>query len=84
MQQPSIGRIVLYCFCDRSLQIIERPAIITSVEKTTISAHVFFEEMDTDRMTRAEYACEQPRYVCIPYNASDEPLSNMWRWPPRV
>jgi hypothetical protein len=87
MQQPSPGRIVLYCFRDRRKEaLVERPAIITSVEAETVKLTVFFELGDSDQTTRGHSGDPgfDSRYEMVPENKSDQPMSNMWRWPPRV
>jgi hypothetical protein len=85
--QPSPGRIVLYCYRDRGLDaLVERPAIITSVRGETMNLRVFFELHDSDACARGDAGDPDfdPRYVLVPENKADQPMSNMWRWPPRV
>ena len=86
MQQPSLGRTVLYCFRDRDVDLIERPAIVTGVNGQHVDITVFFKRGDSDECIRGvsgDLDCD-PRYEDVCCNMGDEPVQNTWRWPPRV
>lgn len=86
---------MLYCFRDRGRDLlIERPAIITSVDghRGTVNLTVFFEYGDEDECSRERSGDinNDPRYEDVPHNHQGPsdllplPCANTWRWPPRV
>lgn len=81
-----------YPFEPDKLKLIERPAIVTSIDQDEpdgmhVNLHVFFEPDDTEVDPRFKQALSERgafRY-CVAPRTDDEPTKpQTWSWPPRV